>query len=89
VFGSMIFYLFKDTRRIRDKLKSKKTASGGDTSIIHIDIASFLEASLVGFLVSGIFISTLYYPNFWILIGFVVCCRRLACGENEKHTSSN
>ena len=88
LFGSMIFHLFKDTRRIRDKLKSKRTASGGGTAVIDIDIASFLEASLVGFLVSGIFISTLYYPNFWILMGFVVCCRRLVCGENEKRSSS-
>lgn len=42
-----------------------------------IYLTLFLEAALVGYLVTGMFISVLYYPNFWILMGFVVALRRI------------
>jgi O-antigen ligase len=46
-----------------------------------IDYAFYLSlamtASLIGFLISGIFISILYYPNFWILMGFIVALKRV------------
>jgi hypothetical protein len=35
-----------------------------------------LEGSIIGFLVSSIFISTLYYPVFWLLAGFVLALRK-------------
>ncbi len=35
-------------------------------------LSSALEAAIVGYLVSSVFISTLYYPTFWILTAFVV-----------------
>jgi len=37
-----------------------------------------LEGGLVSFLVSGGFISILYYPNLWILMGFAVSLHRIA-----------
>lgn len=36
-----------------------------------------LSGSLVGFLVSGTFISVLYYPSFWILIAFSLALRKV------------
>jgi O-antigen ligase len=45
-------------------------------------LALGLEGSLVAFLASGVFISTLYYPNFWILTGFIVALRNMA-GRTE------
>ena len=34
--------------------------------------------ALVGFLVNGIFLSVLYYPNFWLLLGFTVAAKQVA-----------
>jgi hypothetical protein len=39
--------------------------------------ANAMQASLVGYLVSSIFISTLYYPSFWVMMGFVVALRNI------------
>ena len=43
-----------------------------------------MEASLIGFLVSSIFLSTLYYPNFWVTMGFVVALRRIVTPEASR-----
>jgi O-antigen ligase len=40
-------------------------------------IAIGLTGSVVGFLVSGTFVSVLYYPNFWFWMGMVVALKRL------------
>ena len=39
--------------------------------------ANAMQASLIGYLVTSIFISTLYYPSFWIMMGFVVALRNI------------
>lgn len=89
LIGSMIYYSYKDTKRIRDKLRNKAKMLKGNIKIKGLDLAFSLEASLIGYLVSSIFISTLYYPNFWILMGFTVCLRHIVCEENEKYPSSH
>ena len=37
-----------------------------------VAVSNALEAAIVGYLVSSVFISTLYYPTFWVLTGLVV-----------------
>lgn len=46
-------------------------------------VSNALEAAMVGYLVSSVFISTLYYPTFWVLTGFVVTL------GNVMHQSSH
>ncbi len=41
-------------------------------------ILNALIVSLVGFLVSGAFISVLYYPLFWYLMAFILVTYRVA-----------
>lgn len=38
--------------------------------------AHAIEASMISFLVTSIFISTLYYPTMWVLLGFAVALRK-------------
>jgi len=40
-----------------------------------LGISRGLEASLIGFLVAGVFLTTNYYPNLWTLIGFMLATR--------------
>ncbi len=40
-----------------------------------------LEGSFVGFLASSVFITTLYYPNYWILVAVVLALRKVVVGE--------
>lgn len=37
-----------------------------------------MEASIIGYLVSSVFISTLYYPSLWIMMAFIIALRSTA-----------
>jgi hypothetical protein len=57
---------------------------GAMQEVGHLSLA--MEASLIGYLVSGIFISVFYYPSFWILSAFVVALRKAALnGAEHRH----
>jgi O-antigen ligase len=55
-----------------------KTPGYGSASTQPYFIALALEGGLISYLVSSSFISTLYYPNLWILMGFIISLRRIA-----------
>lgn len=44
-------------------------------------LARAMLVSLLGFLVAGAFISVLYYPHFWYLLGFVIALRTAVLGN--------
>lgn len=50
--------------------------------VFHLSLA--MGGSLSGFLVSGAFISVLYYPNFWLLLASVVALKNSAVDELQK-----
>lgn len=74
LFASMVFLTVRDLRYIQRSPANAKTAADGPLEITSI--ATALEASLVGYLASGVFLSVLYYPNFWLLMGFAVSLRK-------------
>jgi O-antigen ligase len=52
--------------------------------------ANAMQASLIGYLVSSIFVSTLYYPSFWVMMGFIVALRNITVRDlaNNFKTAS-
>ncbi len=50
--------------------------------IYYLSLA--IEGSLVGYFVSGAFLSVLYYPNFWLLLGFGMALRNIAHSRNRE-----
>jgi O-antigen ligase len=79
LFAWMLYLSLKDLRFIRRVAReaSGKTLEKGSWLHRKIDyVALALEGSLLGFLVSGAFLSALYYPNFWIWMGMVKALRR-------------
>ena len=78
LFFAMLYSNYKDTFSIRNALRgpADSAVSGrGKTRLLYLSYA--LEASLIGYLASGIFITVTYYPNFWLLTGFIVSMRRI------------
>jgi len=73
----MIFFSFKDLKYIKDISKKRKDIASDEYSKKIYYQALALEASIIGFLVSSVFISTLYYPNFWLLCAFVVALKKI------------
>jgi len=52
---------------------------GNDRFLLYM--AYGFDASLVGYLVSGFFVTVLYYPYFWVNLAFTVALRAVADRE--------
>ena len=90
IFAAMLFYSYKDLNAVgkiyrsaqhrldrghREENEKLKTA---------FYLARALEGSIIGYLVSSVFISTLYYPPFWVLVGFVAALKNATVTEYGK-----
>ena len=84
MFIAILYSLF---RRLRVILKLENTPGLHDGIINdYCLIAKALLISLLGFLVTGAFISVFYYPEFWYLLGLVLMLERLT---NQHLTKIN
>jgi O-antigen ligase len=86
IFG-MIYYTFKDLRTIKANILKKNYKVSNQSSDKYLSIVLALEGALVGYLVSGVFISTLYYPNLWILMGFIISLKYIVIQELKLDTA--
>lgn len=83
IFGTMIFLNYRDTRvrqfvSIRLPAIGKKRENEQEADPEFARAALFGNAilgGLIGYLITSAFISTLYYPTFWILMGLAVALR--------------
>jgi hypothetical protein len=50
---------------------------------VRMYLARAMEGSLIGFIVSGVFISILWYPALWIMVAFVVALRNISETQSE------
>lgn len=90
IFLLFIIYSVKDLIYINKSMRYRTDIySEEESKKIHY-LALALEGSLVGFLTSSVFISTLYYPNLWILLGFIVSLKKIVYAKagnlNLRHT---
>jgi probable O-glycosylation ligase (exosortase A-associated) len=69
-FGFIIWYIFKDNWIVRRKLKT-----AGQTKSFPYAISQGLMVGLLGYLISGIFLSVLYYPPLYIIAALSVALR--------------
>ena len=84
LFLGMLYCNIKDLNYIKKiSLKNKGTGPGGKLSK-HYYIALALEGSLITYLVSSVFISTFYYPNFWILMAFILSFKKIVSADADR-----
>jgi O-antigen ligase len=83
IFFRMLYWIYKDLVVIR-RATPQRFKDEENRAPIILPYAHAMEVSLIGFLVSSIFISTLYYPNFWVAMGFVVALRRIVTLEPSR-----
>jgi len=75
LFALMLLALIRDTRYVnRSTVKRQGTSAGG---LPFDSFSAAIEASLIGYLITGVFISVLYYPCFWVLAGFALALRKV------------
>lgn len=75
---ALMFFLFRINAQTRKLLR----ASGDDAKQrFEYRMSSALDLALIAFVVSGSFLTVLYYPHLWVLLGLSVatynCCARL------------
>lgn len=83
VVGGMLFQCYKDLNSVRKTLtplqmRGERGAIMKAGEDVRVYLAKAMEASLVGFIMSSVFISTLWYPSLWIMMGFVVALRNIS-----------
>ncbi len=89
LFAGMLYYTYRDIRLI-SRLRMMKPIRPLERETDRMFYLSrALECGIIGFLVSGTFISVLYYPNFWMLMGFTVALRKVSILNYENHLTSN
>jgi O-antigen ligase len=58
-------------RKVRIAKPAKQAHDEPDIAFA-LSVGNALEAAMIGYLVSSVFISTLYYPSFWVITAFIV-----------------
>jgi O-antigen ligase len=89
VIGGMIFQCYRDLTWVRKRFapaesrqKHGQIVQAGEDMRVYL--ARAMEGSLIGFIVSGVFISTLWYPSLWIMMALVVALRNISETQNEE-----
>ena len=92
IIGMMLGQCYKDLKLIRTRLgpaDSKQrhgmTLRAGED--VRVYLARAMEGSLIGFIVSGVFISILWYPSLWIMLSFVVALRNISEVQGSESRS--
>ncbi len=83
IMGAMLLQCYKDLKLVRmrfgpvdSRQRHGQTMQAGEDVRMYLGRA--MEGSLIGYIVSSVFISTLWYPSLWIMIAFVVALRNIS-----------
>ena len=83
IIGLMLLQSYRDLKFVRTRyapvdVKQKHGQTVREGEDVRIYLARAMEGSMIGYIVSSVFISTLWYPSLWILFGFVVALRNIS-----------
>jgi hypothetical protein len=82
IIGTMLLQCYKDLMLVRRRFAPVSRQKHGEIVQAGEDVRAYLaramEGSLIGFIVSGVFISTLWYPSLWIMMAFIVALRNIS-----------
>lgn len=88
IIGAMLLQCYKDLKLVRMRFAPMESRQKhGQIVQVGEDVRAYLaramEGSLIGFIVSGVFISVLWYPSLWIMLAFVVALRNISEMQSE------
>ncbi len=82
LFFGMVIFNFKDLRLIRKLTKNRTGTGNKDPGFDYYNMSLAIECSMIAFLVSGAFISALYYPHLWIITGMILALKHVLVSKN-------
>jgi hypothetical protein len=88
IIGAMLLQCYKDLKLVRTIFAPVESRpKHGQTVQVGEDVRAYLaramEGSLIGFIVSGMFVSIMWYPSLWIMLAFVVALRNISEMQSE------
>jgi hypothetical protein len=83
IIGMMLFQCYKDLKLVRTRFAPVESRQTHDQNVqagedVRVYLARAMEGSLIGFIVSGVFISILWYPSLWIMMALIVALRNIS-----------
>ncbi len=88
LFSGMLYFNIKDLQYVKNNsIINKNNNKTKQFAGYYYHMALALEGSIISYLVSGAFISILYYPNFWILMGFIISLKKNYISGVENYQS--
>ena len=83
IIGTMLVRCYKDLKLVRARFAPPDTRPRHGQIMqaredVRMYLARAMEGSLIGFIVSGVFISTLWYPSLWVMMALVVALRNIS-----------
>ena len=89
IFGSMVYLNYKDTRVKsfipRIPAGRRDGADVEDLQILRATLyGNAIFGGMIGYLATSTFISTLYYPTFWIMMALAVALRNTTQAYAER-----
>lgn len=88
IYLAMIIRNRKDISLIetlaKAKSESRLSKKEPEPNQFPVFMARAMEGSMIGFLVSSVFISTLWYPSFWVMMGFIVALRNVMVAAAQE-----
>jgi len=83
IIGAMLLQCYKDLKLVRKRFSPVRSGQKHGQIVqagedVRMYLARAMEGSLIGFIVSGIFISILWYPSLWIMMALVVSLRNIS-----------
>jgi hypothetical protein len=90
IFGSMIYFNYRDTRmsqlHLRLRGHAAQTDRDRDSQLNRAALyGNAILGGMIGYLVTSTFISTLWYPTFWIMMGLAVALKNTMQGYTATH----
>lgn len=88
LFVGMLIYSVKDLQWVNRAAKRFEKEGNHLLDVRRMNMISntifqarAIEGAFIGYLVSSVFVTTIYYPTFWVLVAFAVALRN--CVSNE------
>lgn len=94
IVGGMLFQCYRDLAFVRKtfarpRMREKHGQIMKQGEDVRMYLARAMEGSLIGYIMSSVFISTLWYPSMWIMMGFVVALRNISDSESANFGSAS
>ena len=88
IIGGMLWQSYIDLKLVRMKYAPVKSPlKHGQAMQVGEDVRMYLaramEGSLIGYIISSVFISTMWYPSMWVMFAFVVALRNISETQSE------